>query len=127
MRKSLFGIIAFALITPLWAAGHGAGGFGHGAAVSQAAMTARQNGQPVGQSVRAVARANSQGPAHANANAISHVQNSPGRANSNSVLGNGSTTMTTSSDMKGTAGTSTTTRTQHFTKAAKSKSKARKH
>ncbi|HSE12481.1 MAG TPA: hypothetical protein VLB69_07595 [Rudaea sp.] len=95
MRKIPFGIIAFALISPAWAAGHGGGGSGHGAAVSAAAQSAHMSGSPVGASVRDVARSQSQGAAHANANAITHVQNSPGMANANSVLGSGATTATT--------------------------------
>jgi hypothetical protein len=95
MRKILFGIIAVALISPAWAAGHGAGGSGHGATVSAAAHSAHSSGSPVGPSVRSVARSNSQGPSHASANAISHVQNSPGKANMNSVLGNGGTSTST--------------------------------
>ncbi len=91
MRRILFGIIAVALISPAWSAGHGAGGSGHGATVSAAAHSAHTSGSPVGPSVRSVARSNSQGPSHASANAISHVQNSPGKANTNSVLGNGGT------------------------------------
>lgn len=103
MRKILFGIIAIALISPAWAAGHGGGGSGHGATVSAAAHSAHMSGSPVGTSVRDVARSQSQGPAHASANAISHVQNSPGKANSNSVLGNGGTTTTTTSSQMTTA------------------------
>ncbi len=95
MRRILFGIIAVALISPAWAAGHGAGGSGHGATVSAAAHSAHTSGSPVGPSVRSVARSNSQGPSHASANAISHVQNSPGKANTNSVLGNGGTSTST--------------------------------
>jgi hypothetical protein len=96
MRRILFGIIAVALISPAWAAGHGAGGSGHGATVSAAAHSAHMSSSPVGPSVRSVARSNSQGPSHASANAISHVQNSPGKANMNSVLGNGGTSTSTS-------------------------------
>ena len=102
MRKNIFPIVAAALvsaaITPAWAAGPGAGG-SHGATVSAAAMSARQGGQPVGMSVRTAARVNSQGPLRANASAISHVQNSTGQANANSVLGNGAATSTTGSTM----------------------------
>ena len=89
MRIILLSTIAIAATLPAWAwaAGHGGGGTGHGANVSQTAHAAKMNGTPVGPSVRPVARSNSQGPAHASANAISHVQNSPGRAASNSVLG----------------------------------------
>ena len=86
-RPILIGVVAATLAFPAWAA-HGGGGSGHGAAVSAAAHSAHMGGTPVGPSVRSVARSNSQGPTHASANAISHVQNSPGRANSNSVLGN---------------------------------------
>ena len=97
-----------ALTVPAFAAGRGnaggaratgaqtasmaqAGGMGHGlgTSVRQAAMTARQAGTPVGSSVRAAARVNAQGPVNANANAITHVQNSTGQANANSVLGTG--------------------------------------
>ena len=81
-------LAACAMSIPAWAYGHG-GGAGHGATVSAAAHAAHMSGQPAGSSVRAVARSGSQGPTHASANAISHVQNSPGKANSNSVLGNG--------------------------------------
>jgi hypothetical protein len=106
MRKNSFHIIAaFAAcvaITPAWAAGHGAGGSGHGATVSAAAMAARQGDQPVGASVRTVARSNSQGALHANANAISHVQGSKGQANANSVLGSGGAATTTSTSLKTT-------------------------
>jgi hypothetical protein len=112
MLRILFGIIAVALVSPIWAAGHGAGGSGHGATVSAAAHSAHSSGSPVGPSVRSVARANSQGPSHASANAISHVQNSPGKANMNSVLGNG--------------GTSTSTPTQATTMAS-TKSNKGKH
>ena len=91
----LLGAVAAALAFPAWAA-RGGGGSGHGATVSAAAHSAHGSGSPVGPSVRSVARSNSQGPSHASANAISHVQNSPGRANSNSVLGNGGDTMSTS-------------------------------
>jgi hypothetical protein len=121
MRKILFGIIAAALISPAWAAGHGAGGSGHGATVSAAAHSAHMNASPVGPSVRSVARAQSQGPAHASANAISHVQNSPGKANMNSVLGNGgsATTTTSTSTQMTTAATST--------KSGKAKGKSRIH
>jgi hypothetical protein len=105
MRKILFGIIAVALISPAWAASHGAGGSGHGATVSAAAHSAHSSGSPVGPSVRSVARSNSQGPSHASANAISHVQNSPGKANMNSVLGNGGTSTSTSTQVTRTAST----------------------
>lgn len=95
MRTLLISIVVAAAFPVLaWGAGHGGGGMGHGADVSQAAHSARMSGAPVGPSVRAVARGNSQGPAHASANAISHVQNSPGRAASNSVLGGTSVTTT---------------------------------
>ena len=91
----LLGAVAATLVFPAWAA-RGGGGSGHGASVSAAAHSAHASGSPVGPSVRSTARSNSQGPSHASANAISHVQNSPGRANSNSVLGNGGDTMSTS-------------------------------
>jgi hypothetical protein len=102
MRKILFGpillgAVAAALAFPAWAA-RGGGGSGHGATVSAAAHSAHASGSKVGPSVRSVARSNSQGPSHASANAISHVQNSPGKANSNSVLGNGGETTSTSTD-----------------------------
>ena len=109
MQSRLIGIIAALLISPAaWAAGHGGaghggGGSGHGATVAAAAHAAHQSGSPVGTSVRSVARANSQGPSHASANAISHVQNSPGKANMNSVLGNGGTTTTATSTKSGKA------------------------
>jgi hypothetical protein len=93
--KILLGIVAGALVFPVWAA-RGGGGSGHGATVSAAAHSAHMSGSPVGPSVRTEARSKSQGPTHASANAISHVQNSPGKANSNSVLGNGGATATTS-------------------------------
>jgi hypothetical protein len=138
MSKTILAIIATALVTPVWAAGHGAGaggmhagmagGSGHGATVSAAAHAARQGGMPVGTSVRAVARANSQGPVHANANAIAHVQNSKGRANLNSVLGTGGTTST--STQAGTtmplSATSTSTKVSASTKSGKGR-KSRIH
>jgi len=96
MRKILFAIIAAAVVVPAWAA-RGGGGSGHGSSVSAAAHSAHQAGSPPGASVRTTARANSQGPSHASANAISHVQNSPGKANANSVLGDGGTVSTTNS------------------------------
>lgn len=95
MRSILVSAAALALTTTAWAAGHGGGGMGHaggmshGADVSQMAHAAKQGGSPVGPNVRSVARSKSQGPMHASDNALSHVQNSPGRANANSVLGNG--------------------------------------
>jgi hypothetical protein len=101
----LIGVFAATLVFPAWAA-RGGGGSGHGATVSAAAHSAHTSGSPVGPSVRSVARSNSQGPSHASANAISHVQNSPGRANSNSVLGNGGTTTSTDN------GTTTSTSAQ---------------
>ena len=101
-RPILLGVVAATLVFPAWAA-RGGGGSGHGATVSAAGHSAHMSGSPVGPSVRSVARSNSQGPSHASANAISHVQNSPGKANSNSVLGNGGTS--TSTD--GMASTST--------------------
>ena len=94
MRKPTLTLLALSLATPLWAAGHGsghsAGTMNHGATVSQAARMSS------GSSVRDTARANSQGPIHANANALQHVQNSPGQASVNSVLGTGSASATTS-------------------------------
>lgn len=54
---------------------------------------------------RATARANAQGPTHASENAISHVQNSPGKANANSVLGSGSTDTGTGDTGTGDTGT----------------------
>src|SRR5689334_20719437 len=86
MRVVLVSAIAIAATSPAWAA-HGGGGMNHGSDVSQAAHAARMSGSPVGPSVRSVARSNSQGPMHASSNAISHVQNSPGNAASNSVVG----------------------------------------
>lgn len=123
----LLGAVAATLVFPAWAA-RGGGGSGHGATVSAAAHSSHMSGSPVGTSVRDVARSNSQGPSHASANAISHVQSSPGKANSNSVLGNGGTTTTND-------GTTTTTSSQmtsahghgKATKTAKSgKSKGKK-
>ena len=129
MRKILivsipFAVFAAALVAPAWAA-RGGGGSGHGATVSAAAHSAHSSGSPVGSSVRGVARSNSQGPSHANANAISHVQNSPGRANSNSVLGNGGAT-TTSSDftqMTGARGHGKASKTAKSGKAKGKKSR----
>ena len=127
MRKILivsipFAVFAAALVAPAWAA---RGGTGHGATVSAAAHSAHANGSSVGSSVRSEARSNSQGPSHANANAISHVQNSPGRANSNSVLGNGGAT-TTSSDftqMTGARGHGKASKTAKSGKAKGKKSR----
>lgn len=96
MRKSNLSLLALFLATPLWAAGH-AGGMGHGATVSAAAHTAHAGGLSVGSSVRDVARSNSQGATHASATALQHVQNSPGKASSNSVLGTSSSSITTGS------------------------------
>ena len=80
MRTTLLPILAaFACTAPAWGAGHGHSGNNHGTTVSQAAHDAKANGQPVGPSVRDVARSNSQGPSHASANGIAH-------ANSHSVL-----------------------------------------
>ncbi|HXD83907.1 MAG TPA: hypothetical protein VN599_05690 [Rudaea sp.] len=76
--KSLV-LLALALSSPAWAGGHGHPGGSHGAMVSQTAHAAHMNGQPVGSSVRNVARSKSQGPAHASANGITH-------ANGHSVL-----------------------------------------
>jgi hypothetical protein len=96
MRNILISALIIAAAFPTWSLARGNGGAGgamnHGADVSQTAHAAKLNGGPVGPSVRGVARSNSQGPAHASSNAISHVQNSPGRAASNSVLGGTSTT-----------------------------------
>ena len=107
MRTLLISFLVAAAFPALaWGAGHGGGGgggMGHGADVSQAAHSARMSGAPVGPSVRAVARGNSQGPSHASANAISHVQNSPGRAASNSVLGGGAAVTTTHAASRGKA------------------------
>jgi hypothetical protein len=91
MQTKFISILAIALTSPAWGAGHGPAGVNHGASVSQTAHMAKQNGSPVGASVRDVARSKSQGPNHASANAIQHVQNSPGRAASHSVLASGST------------------------------------
>lgn len=102
-RPILIGVVAATLAFPAWAA-HGGGGSGHGAAVSAAAHSAHMGGTPVGPSVRSVARSNSQGPTHASANAISHVQNSPGRANSNSVLGNADASASTMTSTQMTSG-----------------------
>ncbi|HEX7915489.1 hypothetical protein [Rudaea sp.] len=113
MRKSLL-FLAFgaAFALPAFAAGgHGGGGFGgghgmglehlsmsmghvtnpntHGAAVSDAAHDAKLSGGKVGPQVRDVARSKSQGPAHANSHAINAVNGSHGSAASNSVLGTG--------------------------------------
>jgi hypothetical protein len=89
MRTKLLCILAIALTSPAWGAGHGGGhgnsGNTHGAKVSQTAHDAKANGEPVGPAVRDVARSNSQGPSHANANGIAH-------ANSHSVLASSSTT-----------------------------------
>ncbi|MEO5623404.1 MAG: hypothetical protein ABJB02_10005 [Dokdonella sp.] len=91
MRKIIITTLissAFALPAVVFAAG----GSGHGAAVSQAAASARAGGVNVGTSVRAVARGNSQGPVHASQNAILHVNGAHGRAGANSVLGTGVST-----------------------------------
>ena len=122
----LFGAVAAVLAFPAWAA-RGGGGSGHGATVSAAAHSAHTSGSKVGPSVRSVARSNSQGPSHASANAISHVQNSPGRANSNSVLGNGGETASTSLESSETMtarghGKASKTAKSEKTKAKKSKS-----
>lgn len=61
----------------------------HGALVSQTAHQAKASGMKVGPQVRAVARSKSQGPSHANANAITH-------ASSNSVLNSSTKTATRS-------------------------------
>jgi len=123
-RPILIGVVAATLVFPAWAA-RGGGGSGHGATVSAAAHSAHMSGSPVGPSVRSVARSNSQGPSHASANAISHVQNSPGRANSNSVLGNGGAA-TSSSDftqMTGARGHGKASKTAKSGKARGKKSR----
>ena len=79
MRTLLLPILAALVVAPAWGAGHGNSGSNHGAMVSQAAHDAKASGQPVGPTVRDVARSNSQGPNHASANGIAH-------ANSHSVL-----------------------------------------
>lgn len=81
MRTKLLSVIAIALSSTAWGAGHGhmSSAGGHGFDVSQAAHNARAGGQPVGPSVRDVARSKSQGPSHASATALAH-------ANSHSVL-----------------------------------------
>jgi len=118
----LLGAVAATLVFPAWAA-RGGGGSGHGATVSAAAHSAHGSGSPVGPSVRSVARSNSQGPSHASANAISHVQNSPGKANSSSVLGNGGdTTSTSSSEMTTGRGHSKPAKTAKSGKAKGKKS-----
>ena len=114
-------VFAAALAFPAWAA-RGGGGSGHGATVSAAAHNAHANGSPVGSSVRSEARSKSQGPYHASANAISHVQNSPGRANSNSVLGNGGAT-TTSSDFTHMTGARAHGKASKTAKSGKAKGK----
>lgn len=116
MRKILFGpillsAVAAAVVSPAGAAGDGGGGSGHGAAVSAAAHSAHMGSAPTGTSVRDTARAQSQGPTHASATAISHVQNSPGKANSNSVLGNGGSTTTPGGESTTTTSGGTTTMT----------------
>jgi hypothetical protein len=104
MRTKLFCILAVALTSPAWGAGHG-GGHGnthdnHGAMVSQTAHDAKTNGEAVGPSVRDVARSKSQGPSHASANGIAH-------ANSHSVLASGGTTTSTKHMGKGKTKTKT--------------------
>jgi hypothetical protein len=64
----------------------------HGALVSATAHQAKAEGVRVGPRVRAVARSKSQGPAHASKRAIARVNNSPGRAENNSVLSGNTTT-----------------------------------
>ena len=89
MRIKLFCMLAFAALTsPAWAAPHGNSHSNHGAMVSQTAHDAKANGQPVGPTVRDVARSNSQGPTHASANGIAH-------ANSHSVLAGATSTKQT--------------------------------
>src|SRR3569832_1772736 len=103
MRKQLIlatAILTSAIVAPAWAAQ------GRGAAQSSRAATA-QAGQS-GQDARTAARANSQGPEYASPTAIDRVQNSPGQANNNSVLGTG-TTGTTTSDTSATASTRSST------------------
>ena len=92
MRTKILCMLALALTSPAWGAGHGGGhgnsGNNHGALVSQTAHDAKANGQPVGPTVRDVARSNSQGPSHASATGIAH-------ANSHSVLAGATTTKET--------------------------------
>jgi len=130
MRKQLIATtaaVACALAAPAWCAGRGAAG-GHagasagaamggagqtlGPATRQAALDARMNGQPVGPSVRAAARVNARGPEYANQNAITHVQDSPGQANANSVLASGASgdvSAATSATRSGTSASAATT------------------
>lgn len=79
MRTQSLVVLALALSSPAWAGSHGHPGGSHGSVVSQTAHSAHMNGQPVGPSVRDVARSKSQGPAHASASGIAH-------ANGHSVL-----------------------------------------
>ena len=92
MRTKILCMLALALTSPAWGAGHGGGhgnsGNNHGALVSQTAHDAKANGQPVGPTVRDVARSKSQGPSHASANGIAH-------ANSHSVLAGATSTKQT--------------------------------
>jgi hypothetical protein len=96
MRINPLFILAIALTSPAWGAGHGHGNAAgnHGSDVSQAAHSAKANGEPVGPAVRDVARSNSQGPSHASANGIAH-------ANSHSVLATNSSTTNTKHIGKG--------------------------
>jgi hypothetical protein len=87
MRTKILSMLALALTSPAWGAGHGNSGNNHGALVSQTAHDAKANGQAVGPAVRDVARSNSQGPGHASVNGIAH-------ANSHSVLAAGGSTTT---------------------------------
>jgi hypothetical protein len=87
IRKLLLPTCIAAALTTTSAFAHGNGngnGGAHGIAVSQAAATARANGDPVGPAVREVARSNSEGAAHASANAHLH-------ASANSEVMSGST------------------------------------
>lgn len=135
MRNSLL-FLAFgaAFTLPAFAAGgHGGGGGGHsmslqsssmsmghmtnpsthGAAVSAAAHDAKLSGEKVGPQVRAVARSNSQGPAHANSHAINAVNGSHGNATSNSVLGTGGSSSTSTASTSTSAAVSTSTKVRH--------------
>jgi len=92
MRTKLLCMLAVALTSPAWGAGHGGGHANthdnHGAMVSQTAHDAKMNGRPRGPDVRDVARSKSQGPSHASANGIAH-------ANSHSVLAGATSTKQT--------------------------------
>jgi hypothetical protein len=110
MGTKVFCLLALALTSPAWGAGHGGGhansGNNHGALVSQTAHDAKANGQSVGPAVRDVARSKSQGPSHASANGIAH-------ANSHSVLASGSSTVTTRQTGKGHMKTKAKTHGHH--------------